>query len=374
MRLSWIRGLERLGCEVWFVEQIAEQHCTDEYGHNVPFSCSSNNLWWSLVGDRFGLAQRSSLMCDSGETIGASIDQIRQIATDGALLVNISGHLTEPTLLSAFRRRVYVDIDPGFTQFWDANGNAGARLQGHDRFVTIGEHIGRPGCDVPTGDRQWHHVRQPVVLDDWPVQHRAEPGTAGLGTADRFRFTTIATWRGPFGPIERDRRRFGLKLHEFRKFIALPTMVDARFEVALAIHPDESSDLDLLDRSGWELVDPTSAAGSPDSFRSYVTGSMAEFSVAQGMYVESNCGWFSDRTTRYLASGRPALVQDTGFSSCLPTGSGLVAFTTLDEARAGAASILADHDAHCRSARAIAETYFDSDVVLARFLDRCDLP
>ncbi len=369
MRLSWIRGLERLGCEVWFVEQIAEQHCTDEDGHNVPFSCSSNQRWWSFVGGRFGLAQRSSLMCDRGETIGAPIDQIRQIATDGALLVNISGHLTEPTLLSAFRRRVYVDIDPGFTQFWDAAGNAGARLQGHDRFVTIGEHIGRPGCDVPTGDRQWHHVRQPVVLDDWPVQHRAD-----IGTADRFRFTTIATWRGPFGPIERDRRRFGLKLHEFRKFIALPTLVDARFEAALAIHPDESADLDLLDRSGWELVDPTSAAGSPDSFRSYVTGSMAEFSVAQGMYVESNCGWFSDRTTRYLASGRPALVQDTGFSSCLPTGSGLVAFTNLDEARAGAESIVADYEAHCRSARAIAETYFDSDVVLARFLDRCDLP
>ena len=80
-------------------------------------------------------------------------------------------------------------------------------------------------------------------------------------------------------------------------------------------------------------------AGDPDAFRAYVQGSGAEFSVAQGIYVETSSGWFSDRTTRYLASGRPVLVQDTGFSRTLPVGEGLVAFRTLDEAVAGAAEI-----------------------------------
>src|SRR5207249_4043766 len=81
---------------------------------------------------------------------------------------------------------------------------------------------------------------------------------------------------------------------------------------------------------GWQLVDPCVAAGDPHAFRGYVQGSWAEFSVAQGVYVETESGWFSDRTVRYLASGKPALVQDTGFSRLYPVGEGLLAFCTLD--------------------------------------------
>jgi hypothetical protein len=100
-----------------------------------------------------------------------------------------------------------------------------------------------------------------------------------------------------------------------------------------------------------------------------VQGSAAEFSAAQGIYVETQCGWFSDRTVRYLASGKPALVQDTGFSRNLPTGEGLIAFRTLDEAVAGVRSIVSDYQCHSLAARAIAEEYFDSDKVLGSLLD-----
>ena len=112
-------------------------------------------------------------------------------------------------------------------------------------------------------------------------------------------------------------------------------------------------------------------AGTPDAFRSYVRGSAAEFSVAQGLYVETRSGWFSDRTTRYLACGRPALVQDTGFADRLPVGKGLVTFTNVAEAVAGAEAILADYDGHAAAARAVAESHFDSDLVLATFLEEC---
>ena len=46
-------------------------------------------------------------------------------------------------------------------------------------------------------------------------------------------------------------------------------------------------------------------------------------------------GWFSDRTECYLAAGRPALVQDTGWTAHLPAGEGLLAFSTPDEALDG---------------------------------------
>ena len=98
--------------------------------------------------------------------------------------------------------------------------------------------------------------------------------------------------------------------------------------------------------------------------------SSGEFSVAQEVYVATRSGWFSDRTVRYLASGRPALVQDTGFSRHLPVGTGLVPFSSMEEAVLGAKSIESDYSAHAAAARSIAEQHFDANVVLPRFLEQ----
>jgi hypothetical protein len=206
------------------------------------------------------------------------------------------------------------------------------------------------------------------VLDDFPMR---PPPAAARDDQGRLRFTTVASWRGPYGPVELDRRRFGLKVHEFRKYLTMPWLVDASFEAALSIHPDEVDDLQRLHRAGWCLHDPRTVAGTPETFRDFVVASGAEFSVAQGVYVDTGSGWFSDRTVRYLASGRPALVQDTGFTATLPHGCGLVPFRDLDEARVGAEAIADDYVTHCESARAIAVEAFDSDVVLAEFLAVC---
>jgi hypothetical protein len=100
-----------------------------------------------------------------------------------------------------------------------------------------------------------------------------------------------------------------------------------------------------------------------------VQSSGAEFSVAQGIYVETESGWFSDRSARYLASGKPVLVQDTGFARDLPVGEGLLAFRTVEEAVVGAQAIVGDYDRHARAARAIAEEHFDSDKVLTTLLE-----
>jgi hypothetical protein len=365
VRLSWLRGLERLGCRVALVEEIAAATCTDAARRPAAFSASVNRAWFGEVTARFGLAGRAALLCDNGEGEGLTRAEVADLAADADLLVNISGHLADPALFGAFRRRAYVDIDPGFTQFWHAAGQHGARLAGHHRYFTIGERIGAVGCPIPAHEFRWRPIRQPVVLDDWPARTDDHPDGG---------FTTVATWRGPFGPVETDRRRFGLKVHEFRKFLPVADLVpEARFEAALAIHPEERSDLTLLHDHGWTLADPSQVAGTPETFRDYVAGSAAEFSAAQGIYVETRSGWFSDRTTRYLASGRPALVQDTGFSESIPVGKGLVAFSTLEEAAAGARSILADYHCHAAAARMLAESYFDSDVVLTRFLEECDL-
>ena len=362
VRLSWIRGLQQLGLDVWFVEQIDSATCVDADGNPAPFAESENRRYFDAVMAEFGLTERASLLFEGGrESSGASLADLTTVAADAGLLINISGHLRVPELTTAVRRRAYIDLDPGFTQFWHADGWTG--LADHDTYFTVGENIGRPGCDIPTCGIDWHPVPPPVVLADWPLSDDSAPG----------RFTTVGAWRGAFGVIERDGHMYGLKVHEFRKVMELPTRVPLDFEIALDIYPGDDRDRKSLEEHGWHLVRPAEAVRGPQQFRRYVQGSGAEFSVAQGIYVDTNSGWFSDRSVRYLASGRPALLQDTGFSANYPVGEGLVAFRTLDDAAAGAERIAADYPAHRAAARALAEERFDSDRVLPRFLEEAGL-
>jgi hypothetical protein len=365
VRLSWIRGLERLGFRVHFIEQIDASACVDRSGAAAPFERSAPRAYFDRVMDQFGLTGSATLVLGDGRaTSGLAYEQVLDLAAEAELLVNISGNIHSAEILSRIKRKAYVDLDPGFTQFWHAAGNPGARLKGHDTYFTVGENIGSDFCPIPTSGIDWRAVPPPVVLDDWP------PGDAspGVDTASRL-FTTVGAWRSAFGPVEHGGRTYGLKVHEFRKVIELPRRVpDAEFEIALDIHPGDAKDRRTLIANGWRLADPREEVPGPIEFRRYVQRSGAEFSVAQGVYVDTGSGWFSDRTVRYLASGKPALVQDTGFSRNYRVGEGLVPFRTLDEAAAGARRIVADYETHARAARALAVEHFDSDTVLRRFL------
>jgi hypothetical protein len=255
------------------------------------------------------------------------------------------------------RRRAFVDLDPGFTQIWHADGTD-VGLAGHDVHFTVGANVGRGDCPLPTGGLRWLPVRQPVALHRWPWADGDAP----------VRFTTVASWRGAYGPASWGGRTYGVKAHQFRRFLDLPRVLGARFEVALEIHSGDAADVRRLHRGGWTLVDPASVA-TTDGFRAYVQSSGAEFSPAQGIYVETASGWFSDRTVRYLASGRPALVQDTGLRDALPVGEGLLTFRSPGEAAAGARAIAADYARHRAAARRIAEEHFAAPRAIAPLIE-----
>jgi hypothetical protein len=353
VRLSWALGLQRLGFEVVFVDQIEPEACVDAAGRPADFASSANLAYFRAVTEQFGLGDSSVLVLGRGErTHGLPFADLLELAEACELLVNISGHLRVEPVLRRLRRKAYIDVDPGFTQFWQTAGVL--PVEGHDFYFTIGENIGRRSCPIPTGGICWRPIRQPVVLDHWQPSPEGDPN----------RFTTIASWRGPYAPIDFHGRTLGVKVHEFRKFLSLPSRTGQAFEIALDIHPADDRDRRRLLESGWRLIDPRAVAADPAAFRRYVWGSGGEFSVAQGVYVETGSGWFSDRTVRYLAAAKPALVQDTGFSRNYPVGEGLIPFRTLDEAVNGARSIERDYDRHCGAARTLAETVFDSDRVL----------
>jgi len=295
----------------------------------------------------------------SGRVAGLSRGEVEGMLDGADLLLNLSGTLTDAGLLGRFGTRAYVDLDPGFTQLWHATGAADMGFARHDRFVTIGHGIGSPCSPIPCCGRTWIATPQPICLDRWPVARCATDGA----------LTTVGHWRA-YGSLHHEGVHYGQKAHALRPMLGLPRHSGARFRLALGIHPSERDDLAALRREGWQLVDPVAAAGTPAAYRQFVQGSWAEFGLAKLGYVAARCGWFSDRSVCYLASGRPVVAHDTGFSEWLPTGEGVLAFSDANGVRAAIEALRADYGRHRRAARALAEEVFRAELVLGRLLER----
>jgi hypothetical protein len=226
----------------------------------------------------------------------------------------------------------------------------------HDAYATVGLRVGLEGSSVPTCEVEWVRTPQPVVLDEWP----AKPG----GRA----YTSVATWRGPFEPIDFEGERYGLRAHQMRAFAELPATTGVEMELALDIDDADAADAERLREGGWRLVPPERAATTTD-YRDYVQTSRAEVGIAKDMYVRSRGGWLSDRSLCYLASGKPVIAQATGFEQEVETGAGLLSFANPEEAEAAVAEVEGAYDRHSTAARELAVARFDSDRVLSELLE-----
>jgi hypothetical protein len=346
--LQYLLGFRRLGYDVLFLDRLNGAVARGDW----------RLRYLAGVMDEFGLGDAWSVGLDGGLHAGRSRAEVLAFAAEADLLVNVMGFCTDGEVLGRARRRLFLDTDPGFGQMWRALDLADI-FAGHDVHATIGERIGAADCTIPDCGLRWIVTRQPVALDAWPA---LPPPTGSI------RFTSVASWRGAYGPIDFGGHRYGLRVHQFRRFSDLPRIADARFELALGIDPAEGEEAERLRGNGWALVDPSCVAATPSGYRRYLQGSSAELMVAKGMYVDSRSGWFSERSICYLASGRPVLAQDTGLAGLYPVGSGLVTFSSLEEAAAGVDTIRGEYRTHAAAARDLAEAHFDSDPVLTRLL------
>ncbi len=355
--LQYVLGLRKLGHDVFLIEPIAGKALRPE-GSRIEDS--ENAAYFKKIVCEFNLQGSSALLLNgTKETVGVPYEGLRTFMQSADLLLNISGLLTDRELTGSIGVRVYLDLDPAFNQLWNAAERLDMRFGGHTHFLTIGQAIGDPECSVPSCGLNWIGTFQPVVLEHWPVSQ----------TITHDALTTVANWRG-YGSIEHEGRHYGQKAHSLRQFMDLPRFTDERFLLALAIHPGESKDVAALAAHGWHLLDPARVARCPATYQSFIQGSKAEFGIAKSGYVVSRCGWFSDRSICYLASGRPVIAQETGFSKFLPTGEGLFNFQNREEVLGAIEKLRTEYPRHARQARAIAEEYFDSNKVLNHLLDQ----
>jgi hypothetical protein len=345
--LQYLLGFRRLGYEVLLLDRLD--------GERPAQACGV--AWLDQVLGPHGVSW--SLELGGGCHAGVDRRRVLSFLRESDLILNVMGFIKDEELLAAAPLRVLLDTDPGFAQMWRALGLADV-LAGHDAHVTIGERIGAHDCTVPAGGLRWITTPQPVVLEQW------QPGAPSKGR----RFTSVASWRGAYAPIDYGGHTYGLRVHQLRRFADLPRATAGEFELALDIHLADAADARRLHTGGWRIVEPAVVAATPGGYRRYIQTSDAEVTVAKGMYVDTRCGWLSERSICYLASGRPVLAQDTGFAERYPTGEGLLSFGTLEEAVAGAETICSAPARHGAAARALAEEHFDSDRVLSRLLDR----
>jgi hypothetical protein len=350
LNLHYVAGLRALGYEVFWLDVLGQ-----------PKKSASRSLEAMVEGfraqcEQFGLGDHWAVLYDNRKIFGMTDGLLHSLCGDAALLINLCGALKDNDLLRRIQRRAYVDLDPGFTHVWAQEWDMD--LSKHNLFFTVGLNVGQPDFGIPLRGIEWQTFLPPVALEYWPLQT----------DINAVNFTTVGQWRGQYA-VWKD-EIYGPKSDEFLKFVELPRRTPQPIELALLIHETETDDLTALRKNNWRLVNPYEVAGGCHAFRSYIQRSRAEFSVAKQGYVKTQSGWFSDRAACYLASGRPVLVQDTGFGKYLPTGKGLLTFTTLEEAVRGIESINADYAAHSAAARKLAEEKLAAPKVLQSILDR----
>jgi len=362
--LAYVDGFRRLGHDVLYLEDTgawfyhpADQTFSDDAGPNLRYlaeafaAIGAPDAAWAVRApdDRYHGLDRAA---------------VRRFCHGADLFLNLSGSCWLRDDYRGARRTAYLDSDPGYTQakLWAADHGCAnqdqlfsvALIRQHDRFFTFAEHIGAPDCRVPACGFDWKPTRQPVVLERWPFAFDA---------AAR-RFTTVMSWKQETAPPLIDGVQYGSKDVEFLRFLSLPERTPVELEVAIAGAPPR----ERLTAHGWHVVEAQVRSATMAQYQRYLQGSRGEWSVAKNIYVALRSGWFSTRSAAYLASGKPVVVQDTGWSAHYPTGAGLFAFATIDEAVAALAAVEADYRRHCEAARAVAERELAAPAVLARLL------
>ena len=349
--LAWLVGLKRLGHDVYLVENFGwKDACYDVSKGIMTGDCSYGVRVVKALLARYGLENNWCYIDENQAHHGMSKAALAKLFESADVFIDLEwGEWQEES--AKIPVRIFFDGDPGWFQFSLMDRiDKGQPLPIYDYYFTDGGLIGKPHCGIPLAGINWKHMISPVLLEG-PGRIGADPGRA---------FTTVMNWQSN-KEAEYRGEKYGQKDVEFMKFIDLPRMVGQPLEVAVS---GSRVPRELLLDHGWQLRNADEVAVSLDSYRQYIASSRGEFSVAKNAFVKTRSGWFSERSGYYLYGGRPAIVQDTGFSEFLPCGEGLLAFSSPQEVVDAILSVTENYDHHSKAAREIAHEYLCAEKVL----------
>jgi hypothetical protein len=363
--IQYLLGFRALGHDVWYLEDSGSWPY-DPVKETIGADCTYNVNYLRDMMAGFGFGDRWIYRNGAdGKFHGAGEPAARDLIKTGDLLVNVSSAGWLHDYDFGVRHQMFIDGDPMFCQVGlldPKNADYAARVRAHDSHFTFGLNIGGPGCLAPETGIRWRKTVQPIALDHWPFQMTEAPD----------RFTTVMNWSS-YLPIEWEGKKYGQKNLEFEKFKTLPQKTAHRLEMAMGPGIGAVRPLEELRALGWVILEPKEVLPTHQLYRDFLASSKAEWSVAKHGYVEGRTGWFSCRTACYLALGRPAIVQETGWSDYIPAGDGLLTFSTMEEAVAAIDDVNDHYDEHAAAARALAEQYFDAKKVCADLLAQAGL-
>ena len=355
--LQYVAGLSRLGHDVFFVEDSVDYPSCYDPVRNVTDADPTYGLAFAARSfECLGLEQRWAYYdAHQDRWFGPAGQSAHALCETADVVLNVSGVNPIRRWTANVPTRVLVDTDPGFTQIRHlTEPTARARANQHTAFLSFGENIGRPGCAVPDDGFPWLPTRQPVVMDAWRLScgSRHHP------------LTTVMQWDS-YRSQTHDGVRYGMKADSFGPYLDLPARTGETFTIALG---GSRAIQESLADHGWTIVDSRLPTSDPWTYQNFIAQSKAEFSVAKHGYVVGQTGWFSERSAAYLASGRPVVGQDTGFTRWLHADGGVLAFTNLEEAVEQVETLNRSYERQCAAARDVAHEYFDSDKVLSDLL------
>jgi hypothetical protein len=354
--LQWLLGLKILGHDVYFVEKAGYQNaCFDPVQGAMTDDCTYGvNTVIKLL--KYYDLDKKFCFVDINETyFGIERVEIEKLFSSADLFIDMGTHGTWLSEASFSGMRVLVELEPAYTQMKMQNRiDAGEKLPHYDYYYTNGLNIGTALSESPTANILWRHVTNPVIPELFDLY--APPDGAA--------FTTVMNWQA-HDEIEFQGRHYGQKNEEFRKFELLPKLVDVPLELAVS---GKNVPANRLQEIGWRLRKAHKVTHSVESYIDYITSSLGEFGVCKNVFVETNSGWFSDRSAAYLASGRPVVIQSTGFEQHFPCGCGLFAVRGPNEAAEAIREIVADYRVHSKAARSIALERLDARIILGNFL------
>jgi hypothetical protein len=355
--LQYVAGLAQLGHDVFFLEDSDDYPSCYDPVRNVTDADPTYGLAFAADAfERLGFGTRWAYYDGHrGAWLGPAAGVALDASRTADVVLNLSGVNPLRSWMDHVPVRVLVDTDPVFTQVRHLTSAAArARAADHTAFFSFGANIGQPGCTIPSDGLPWRPTRQPIVMDAWTC--RPGPASGPL--------STVMQWDS-YAPVEHDGTRYGLKSASFDAFADLPALCPETFELALGC---PTVVRERLTARGWTVLDPREPTRDPWTYQHYIARSKAEFSVAKQAYVMTHSGWFSERSAAYLASGRPVVVQDTGFSRWLNPGGGILPFRSADEAVAQLDALNGSYAHHCREARTVAGDHFGSARVLTGLL------